>query len=270
MKETRNFLRYLVPGLVFLFELFLLIIFSNYTDKFHDIWSKLTEIKNISAPLIILLASGCIGYLLSILHHCIYWSGIKLYPRADRRGVIERAIRGRRLEIYCQGHQKPLSPNCNLSAPGAWRVVTAIWHSRKRNEESSLFGSALARADSLSDLMHGAGSALIGSLLAVIFWILIEIFVFQSFWGIIKGISPSFLLILLHWWSYSIIVKHAQSFFDLVFYEALKHPFFTKGITEENPVIQYYVNQCDLENNKIANVELSPRSQPPGCGGAGG
>lgn len=248
MKETRNFLRYLVPGLLLIFEILMLIFASGSHKILNQLPDGLKNYQNLSASIIILLVSGCLGYVLSIIHHCFYWwRWCKSYPRADYRDLIKRAEMGGRIKLYCQGCEGPLPEGEKLSRRGAWNVVTAIWHSRKKIDGNLLFGNALARADSLSDLMHGAGSTYIASLLAAITWLIIFLIDTPEKKGIAKGIALAVALVVLHRQSYSMIVKHAQSYIGLIFYESITYN--NQDHNQGPKPLGYYVSKDELEED---------------------
>lgn len=159
MGEPRRFLRFVVPGLVFVIELTIYLWLSDTTWN----WVRQTiqfstdsMEKIIGAAVAALVASGGVGYVLSTLNH------VSLTPLMfNYRALLEEMIRRGLMAIVDQAG-RPItfgwSPNRN------WAIITAIWHSRR--EASQRIKGAESRADSLFDVCHSAGAALWASLLA--------------------------------------------------------------------------------------------------------
>ncbi len=170
MGEARRFLRYVTPGTVFLVELSIYLIFS--LRPCEQQWNTVLQVferLNISTPLMLLFVSAGIGFLLSTFHHALYWCSLSrwLYG-TDYRGMIKHAENERwllwKVQHTVQFPRKRRSQP-RLSQAGAWRVATYLIHCPAMlcDNDASMKG----RLQNLSDIMHGAGTALTGSLLAM-------------------------------------------------------------------------------------------------------
>jgi len=133
MSEARRFLRYVIPGLVFLIEVALYLWLSDYslceTQKSFTNFIK-NQSKDIAFPITLFVASGGIGFLLGILYHTLYWieeiPNIFL-PRVNHTQLIESAINGGWIEVY-KYKNRNLSLVNTLNRSDAWCSVTAFCH----------------------------------------------------------------------------------------------------------------------------------------------
>jgi len=162
MNEVRQFMRYVIPGLLFLVELFFYIFLTNFSYA-KEIWKFL---YNYGGGINLLLLSAGIGFIFSIIHHFLYWRFWCKYNLAvDHRKMLNEAVRDNYLELRDIYSKTDINPY-DISQREAWGIVCTIWHTRK--ETSKRIKSANDRIDSLSDLAHGAGTALISSVLALL------------------------------------------------------------------------------------------------------
>jgi len=205
-------------------ELAVLIVTSGISIDYPKIGSKIDT--NLVVALGAVAASGALGYVFSFVHHTLYW-GWSWYAAADQRAVLDSL---RRRGVLTLQRSDAEAEVVALSRAGAWRVFTAIWHSRI--EVSGRLKGATARAETLTDLMHGSGATLIGSMFAVAAW-----FVAASCWGAtcqgwLIALAVSALLVLVHWCSYRIAGGHAQGFTDIVLFHDLSTPISGESATE--------------------------------------
>lgn len=216
MTDLRSFVRYLVPGLTFLIELVLVLAAASYTETVSLLGGSL-KAADIGSIFGAALALGGIGYLASVVHHCVCWSSLgSWYNAVDLRAVIQRLQAQNLLVLEPQEGVSP--PVGALSRAGAWRVFTALWHSRR--ETSNRIKGATTRADSLSDLMHGSGSAVVACVLAVLAALAVSCSKFEHISLFIAG-ATAILLVLVHWNSYRHTGAQAQGFAELVLFEEL-------------------------------------------------
>lgn len=215
MTDLRSFVRYLVPGLTFLIEFVLVLAAASYgeTVSLLETSLKAADIGNIFGAA---LALAGLGYLFSVAHHSLCWSSAgSWYNAVDLRAVIQRLEARNFLRLQLQEGQDIPS---GLSRAGAWRVFTALWHSRRQT--SKRIEGATVRADSLSDLMHGSGSTLAACVLASVVAVVVALLRFNdiSFFRILPVIV---LLVLLHWTAYRHTGAQAQGFAELVLFDEL-------------------------------------------------
>jgi predicted membrane channel-forming protein YqfA (hemolysin III family) len=216
MTDLRSFVRYLVPGLTFLIEFVLVLAAASYTETVSLLGGSL-KAADIGSIFGAALALGGLGYLASVAHHSLCWSSLgSWYNAVDLRAVIQRLQAQNLLVLERQeGSAQPVGA---LSRAGAWRIFTALWHSRR--ETSNRIKGATVRADSLSDLMHGSGSAVVACVLAVLAALAVSYSKFEHISLFTAG-ATAVLLVLVHWNSYRHTGAQAQGFAELVLFEEL-------------------------------------------------
>jgi hypothetical protein len=155
MDEARRFLRYIIPGALFAIEtaLFLVLFLPHPTIE------KLAELNNRGFGVAVgaILGSGGIGFLLSAVHHWLYWNRPQLWGGIDHRTFIEQLQNDQILTITGGQPHTPME---------AWTIVTGLWHERVGAHCRSI-QAANPRADSLANLVHSTGTAKVGYFSAV-------------------------------------------------------------------------------------------------------
>ncbi|MCW5650776.1 MAG: hypothetical protein KIS62_13605 [Ramlibacter sp.] len=218
MTDLRSFVRYLVPGITFLVELALLLAAANPKETILLLGGSLRA-ADIGSIFGAALALGGLGYLIGAAHHSLCWSSVgPWYNAVDLREVLQRLQVRNFLVLELQDGPEATTQNIVLSPAGSWRVFTALWHSRR--ETSSRIKGATPRADSLSDLMHGAGSALIACVLAIVVALSVASAQFIDI-SRCTALAVSMLLLLIHWKSYRHAGAQARGFAELVLFEEL-------------------------------------------------
>ncbi|MFA4932785.1 MAG: hypothetical protein WC625_07770 [Caldisericia bacterium] len=218
MEEARRFFRYIIPGLLFFIEISLYLFFSanNQFIQFLREWGK-----DISFSVTLFLTSGGMGFLLGVVYHTLYWTkGIRrlvvnhvpLIKDCVKRGWLELARRrdGSNINIS------------TLTQSGAWRIVIAFWHERR--ECSKRIKAANARTDSLTDIMHGLGVTLVGSLLSIPIWVCIHaklVCTYPSWYYYL----PPVLISSLHFVNYRRVIKDFQSIVDIIISNEIKNEY---------------------------------------------
>ena len=166
MDEARRFLRYVIPGTLFLVEttLLLWILFPDWAEC-----AMKSVAKDSGFALVVgaLLGSGGLGFMFSTTHHGLLWRSGRPTNRCggglDFRGAVTRMRAGDALIVVDSAAPSAAAPA--LTPFDAWVVVTALWHQRVKSNQR--IGSADTRATSLSDLAHGMGAARIATLCAL-------------------------------------------------------------------------------------------------------
>jgi hypothetical protein len=179
MDEARRFIRYVFPGLSSLFFFVLFCVLSN-PSRVEGWLEKVSGdgAASIGAAIAVFVASGAIGYLVSVVHHLLYWSVYIRAPRCglftDLRCTLTDAVARGELALIDQANGQAVTKDAvsRLSIDGAWILVNSIWHFRKGEER----GLELAehRGTTLFDIMHGAGALLVGCASAAIVWAIVE------------------------------------------------------------------------------------------------
>jgi hypothetical protein len=68
MQEARRFLRYVIPGLTFIVEVFIYLLMSS--SKFRNAINR-NQLRDFEVALTLFLASGAAGFLLSIIYYAV-------------------------------------------------------------------------------------------------------------------------------------------------------------------------------------------------------
>jgi len=226
LNDLRSFLRYLVPGITFMLELALLWTLTGNSLDWKALGASQSSIATAVGGL---LASGGVGYLLGQAHHVLFWL-FPFYAAYDSTPLLSRLQKQKRIEFCCQGCGDFLNGHVP-SRRESWQIVTAIWHSRIKTSRS-LEGST-ARADSLTDLMHGSGSAFVGCCLAAMLtlWFSYSPEAGASYPAVLAAAT----LLAMHFYSYRTIGSHAEGFVDLVLFNYLS----------SKPKAMVYFVQCN-------------------------
>jgi len=122
-----------------------------------------------------------------------------------------------------------------LSRDGAWRAVAALWY--MRHEDSNRIKGATGRNESLHDLMHGAGSGLIASIISLILFLSVACSYFTQA-RFDYAVVVWLVLLFFHIASYRFTGRQSQGFVELVLFDEIVH-------TKE-PVL-LHITQRELE-----------------------
>ena len=222
MDETRRFLRYITPGLTFLIEIIFLLFIAQPLIMIGKT-KALGNIADLSIPFTVLIASGGIGYIFSLIHHFLFW---QLYAWRewtsliyDHRDMLKALEEKGHLKFIDQREIEKKAQDITLE--NAWRVVCSVWHERK--EDSMRIKGADDRTTSLSDIMHGAGTSFVGSVFAVIAWLSIQLMLFEArpLWWVIP---ISLFIVFVHWKNYKTTVRQCQGVIEIIFADELANP----------------------------------------------
>ncbi|MFH1976501.1 MAG: hypothetical protein ABIJ52_13260 [Pseudomonadota bacterium] len=164
MNETRRFLRYITPGVLFgfLILLFLWIAVPGWTISILKSYIAAKE-KSITIIIGSLFISGALGYLFATMHHWCHW-----YLPIDKN-VINHTEQIKKLRE--KGFIPPITcvqPNPRLEA---LTIVSILWF--ERLGDSSPVGNSENRVAAFSDLAHSAGTARVASACALMAAILL-------------------------------------------------------------------------------------------------
>ena len=123
MNEAQRFLRYLTPGLAFI----ALVVFYLYLSLPAPIFSRsigsLLKNQGIGAAATVILSSGAMGFLLSVVHHSLFWYGRYCGLIPNYWNLLDDAVRADYLEIHLRNNEGPVE---RLNPEGSWRVVTSL------------------------------------------------------------------------------------------------------------------------------------------------
>jgi hypothetical protein len=243
MEDARRFLRYVIPGLLFLIETFIYLILSSKTpiDKIMEDFIKGSS-NNLALPISIFILSGGIGFLLSIIYHFLYWTFPFRKLVVNYIPLIIDCVNNEWLQLKNRKDES----NINISALtqyGAWRAINAYLNGRKGYSER--IKSGITRTDSLSDLLHGLGTSVIGSLLAIVMWVYFLINLPCKFYPTIFVILLSIAIFIIHYRNYRHVIKDFESIVGIIMTDEIKENFENFG---EKTVI--YLSEIDLDLKK--------------------
>jgi len=190
MDEVRHFLRYTLPGLSAVIQL---LIGLSITDS--GIVCKILSAKDLTQSLGIILAifigSGGLGYLFANIYFSLYWSWPFSRLIAIDHLILLKDLRKEIIEIVDFSGKAYAN---DLSKREAWTIFTQYWHS-KIKENKKIEGINII-TDRLTDVTHGLGATFIGSLSALVSWIVIHLSIAQSS---ASFISPKIFIVFLAW-----------------------------------------------------------------------
>lgn len=198
MNEAQRFLRYVVPGVVFLVEFFLLARFCTPCGRSfqNEVFKTL---GGIDGAFLVLVFSAGFGYLLAqayhVVTHVIRYLARRFFQSNLRHGKFLRALERDR-SLFLRNQQGQRHAICNrLTARGEWRVMDGLWW---RIEPRDVRESLIARADNMMNLKHAADAGLTACITAIIFFLV-------CYWGRLSewkaALGIAFLLVLHvpHW-----------------------------------------------------------------------
>lgn len=175
MDDARRFLRFIGPGALFGVETaFLLWVLRPdwLTARLED----LRQANGLGFALAGLLASGGLGYLLSVLHHELHW-----LPRAwgsviDHSGVIRGLIQAgtMRVEVLHEDGRETLLSADLVTRHSAVAILSGLWYGCI--DEPPVKG-ADAKVSSLSDLAHSSGTARAASIASLVVSLVVAVLV---------------------------------------------------------------------------------------------
>lgn len=162
MNEARRFLRYVIPGLVFVVQLIVLLwlLRPDWVQTLYN--QELKEESGIAVVSAAFLATGGLGFLFSAIHHSLHRR--KGCGLMDHRKVLK--------QLESENAWKPWKKDSNrgnateLTRDEAWSALAALWHQRAKT--SPKIDGASARTDALMDVMHSMGTNRIATLVAAV------------------------------------------------------------------------------------------------------
>jgi hypothetical protein len=132
MDETRRFLRYVVPALVFLPEVALLLLVTPNRCLISDLPA---QFKDERAGFIALLiaSTGGLGYLFSLAHHCLFW-WCRSYG-VDHRGFVRDALDQKWLRVVLYGEWRDVRGE-HVTRKVAEDVITILCYGPGRTRDA--------------------------------------------------------------------------------------------------------------------------------------
>lgn len=219
MSDLRSFLRYLFPGIVLVAE-FALLLFAagGYQDLVR--FTAWANDAGLGGSTVLLGGVAGLGVLLATIHHTLYWVCDR-YRAADLSTSV--------VALHEEGKLAKLLPGNSIGCAQdlrdprtAWQIFTALWHLHRKSSIS--LDSATNRVESMTDLMHSAGTALIASAMAAV---LTVPYLAQTRTGldlhiaVLVVLPVSLLLLAIHWRSYRTLGLHLQGVANAILVAAL-------------------------------------------------
>lgn len=231
MDEARRFLRYVLPGLAFILEIWLYLFIAG-----HDIAHKMLGFVShgIAYPVLMFVVAGGIGYFLAVIYHTLYGFDCFASLGIDHRPVIKDVVNRGFIKLCLRNtNDNDLVSPERLTRKGAWCVLNSIWHTRTKS--SKQIEGADIRVNNFIDIVHGLGATLVGSILAIPAWLILyflpdvlfywHIFTPRIEYIIVRFIIAlivSFVIYILFRINYKRTAKSCESFIDLVFFDTLQ------------------------------------------------
>ncbi|MBN2563790.1 MAG: hypothetical protein JXQ75_22970 [Phycisphaerae bacterium] len=241
MNEARRFLRYIIPGISTVCLTLLYCVISK--SPLIDALARAEENGNtIGTVLAGVLASGGLGYLLSVFHHFLcslpngVWHNLGLV--VDLREAIKLPFTNGQLCIFDDSESGEDVKIDKLCVHDAWVILNIVWHSRMK--EDSPQALAESRQQSIWDLMHSAGALLIGSILSLVSWLAISAqYGTQSWLCFACAGILALVLVVVMWKNLQILALKVQRLTHGLFLA------FFENVKENDPVkIHYILGKC--------------------------
>lgn len=235
MEETKKFLRYVIPGLIFVVELIFILgvlLFFTDIDSFKFYGEKVFDLGGgLGAAVTFFLLSGGLGAVFAGFYH--YLISIPLFDRfhVDYSPLLEHSDNKIILKLW---NGKETAPN-QLKKLGQWRALTSFWNIRL--DKSELFQKSQRRCETLHDIAHGLGAQLAGSCLIAILVALFDWHHPEFFFG--WGHVILVILVGMHWIAFRSVIHSLQTILSNIYIEEFR------GLND--PVV-IYVNPKDLKS----------------------
>ena len=179
MQDFTKFLRYVIPGLIFAVELLgYLLISGDLPPCQLKEWVKDTETA-IGIAIGALLASGALGFLWGVIYYQIIecFTGLQIYygkpfEKAQKREWIQlQELNGEPTEV----------PVAFLSKKDLWRVGTSYFS--RRTEACKRMKGVDQKMNRFADLVHGLGTTAVGSVMAIVFFLIVNLKIYHCWLG---------------------------------------------------------------------------------------
>lgn len=198
---------------------------------------KLNVYLIINIPISGLLIATGMGYLFGVIYHCIFhlirnWRFFWKYLITDHLSLVRDSINRNWLELINRGDNQGQIIDSGLTQSMAWHIATVFLNTRMESSEG--IRAARPRLESFGDLMHGAGTTFIGSLFAIIAWLILHYELLNNFPSLYILFIAIFISIL-HILNYRSIAKDYQSVSNTIIANELQE----ESMNGEQPVTMY-------------------------------
>lgn len=165
--ESRRFLRYVVPGLVYGIETLLLVFIAAPDPTIHAVMQYMNGKDNLGVAVTAFIASGGLGFIFASAHHYCNRHIPFDKKRLDHRPILLKLHESELIKLTEEEHSL-IGSDSPLGRKKAEVVSSAYWY-----EHLESHAKGKARLDVLGNNAHSLGAARIASLLAVISAVLI-------------------------------------------------------------------------------------------------
>lgn len=254
MEDTRRFLRFVIPGLTFIIETLFYLLLSNPDWVLTQLSSLGKDYNGAAVLLTALLLSGGMGFLFNIIHIALYGTNclMRIYAPGDSREMLRTASGAGFLIFQDEGGVietlRDMPPIDAISRTGIWRIVTSLWS--ERVESSEIIKGANQGNDTRHNIMHGSGTAFIGSIAALHAWIFVHYSLNRCLPYEWLGVIP-FFVIIIHFLVYLRSVPQAYGVVNKILFRVLRE----ESNWSLNPVIAM-VNTDDLLPRRLRDFRF--------------
>lgn len=237
MEDYKRFFRYVIPGLVFIIEVsvYLLLSAKEFSNWIINNCNNLKDGFDIAVTAFLL--SGGIGYLLGVFYHALFhmvrntkkfWGCFIV----DHLSLLKDAIKRNWLNLERREDGNEVITPDGLTQEGAWRIVTVFLNTRM--ESSERIKSAKQRLEGYGDIMHGAGTMFVSSIIAIPVWLNIHYNLSNNcpIWILLFSI----LIFLIHLANYVNVVKDYQGVSNVIIANELQNEWCNN---DKEPIIMY-------------------------------
>lgn len=237
MDEAQRFLRYILPGVIFLIEVFIALVLLD-----PAIMKKLKSLATVGGILTLVVSSGGIGALLSMLYFFIFRRLCKWGLYINHVPLLKDSVIHERLKITLRETREAISLDL-LTPEAARRIVTALWAEFK---DRNTIGEAVnSRARSLLNIVHGFGATLLGSLIAFILPAIKYSCVSEGFSLNFVYIILSTFFIIAHLGTYITTFKHTNGVIGMLFCKALEEE------KKNSETAEIFISSADIPSRNI-------------------
>ena len=231
MGDAKRFLRYLMPGAFFVSHV-VLCLYVLSPETLAAATAKLAEYTwgwadgGVAVTVFGGLVVAAIGYFLGLVHHLLLghlWG--EHWGFQDYRPFLGLACRRKLLRIETRDESlRSVLPE-RLNYDGAWRVVCALWRER---EKSPRIKKSHTRNEANADLMHGAGTTLVGTgvvFAAGLFFavrLAVNPLAGGIWWPLVLGALVCLVPLLVAWFSFRRLVGQATGFLETILWNELR------------------------------------------------
>lgn len=235
MEDYKKFFRYVIPGLVFMIEVFVYLLLSAF-DRVKDIIKTYCLCVDTGIPISGLLIAIGIGYIFGVIYHYLFHL-VRNWRCSDslitnHLSLIKAAVNKNWLTLEkCKENHETIETE-KLTQSGAWRVVTVFLNTRM--ESSERIRAAKPRLENYGDIMHGAGTTFVSSVLAIPAWLFLHYKLSNNFPYLCIFIVP-IIISFLHIWNFKNIAKDYQGVSNIIIANELQK----ESKDGQEPVIMY-------------------------------